>query len=311
MKVIIAEDDPVSRKVLENTLRRWGYEVTVAQNGKEAYEALLKPDAPRLAILDWMMPEMDGPTVCRALRQSPGGEYYYLILLTAKGTKDDTVAGLEAGADDYVVKPFNMRELQVRVRCGERIVKLQSDLLAAQEELRVQATHDPLTGLFNRAAIYEALERERSRLQREGGCLSVIMLDLDHFKNINDTHGHAAGDAVLRDIARRIDEASRSYDLVGRVGGEEFLLIMPNAPLTAAADVAERIRRVVMETPVAFGQTALNVTVSLGVASTVVTEDGASMDELVQAADEALYRGKESGRNRVVVAGEITSQCRM
>ncbi|MBN1943547.1 MAG: diguanylate cyclase [Phycisphaerae bacterium] len=308
MRVVIAEDDPISRALLETTLRRWGYEVAVACNGQEAFQTLRAPDAPRLAILDWMMPEMNGPDVCQALRQSEGGEYYYLILLTARGTKEDTVSGLEAGADDYVIKPFNMRELQVRVRCGERIVKLQSDLLAAQDALKIQATHDALTGLMNRAAVYDALEREQSRLARQGGCLSVVMLDLDHFKSINDTFGHAAGDAVLQDIAKRLDHASRSYDLVGRVGGEEFLLVMPNAPLSSAVEIAERIRHVIADTPVNIGARTLNVTASLGVASAVVPDERVSMDELVQAADDALYRVKGSGRNRVEAADSATSQ---
>lgn len=308
MRVVIAEDDPISRRVLESTLKKWDYEVIVTCHGKEALDELRKPDAPRLAILDWMMPEMDGPSVCKALRADEGGQYYYLILLTAKGTKEDTVSGLESGADDYVVKPFNMRELQVRVRCGERIVKLQSELLTAQKSLQIQASHDALTGLMNRAAIYEALERERGRLEREGGHISVVMLDLDHFKYVNDTFGHAAGDLVLRDVAQCLLGALRSYDLVGRVGGEEFLLVMPNTPLTPATEVAERIRQVLADHQVDIGARMLDVTASLGVASVTLADGGAiCMDELVQAADEALYRAKEGGRNRVETAQEVHS----
>ncbi|MBN1554753.1 MAG: diguanylate cyclase [Phycisphaerae bacterium] len=309
MRIVIAEDDPISRKALETTLRRWGYEVIVTRDGKEALQALSQPDAPRLAILDWMMPEMNGPDVCHELRNTEEGQYFYLILLTAKDSKEDTVSGLESGADDYVTKPFSMRELRVRVRCGERIVKLQSELLAAQKALQIQATHDALTGLLNRAAIYDALERERARLLREGGQLAVVMLDLDHFKNINDTHGHAAGDIVLKDISNRLAHASRSYDLVGRVGGEEFLLVMPTAGLDGAIEVAERVRRIIAETPVDIGEKALNVTASLGVASAQILEPGITMDELVQSADEALYRAKEGGRNRVESTRKSHSMC--
>lgn len=303
MRVLIAEDDLISRKVLQSTLQKWGHEVLVTANGKEAWEQLQQDDAPKLAVLDWMMPEMTGLDVCRNVRAIPGGEYFYLLLLTAKAQKEDIVEGLEAGADDYIVKPFDSRELRVRIRCGQRIIELQSALLEAKREMEIQATHDGLTGLLNRAAIFEALEREDSRSRRENKPLSVVMLDLDLFKAVNDTFGHVVGDDVLRETSRRMTLESRAYDLVGRYGGEEFMIVLPATDSAEGASQAERLRRVIEKEPFRSGELELNVTASLGVASSCDLAR-VGIDDLVQAADAALYRSKEGGRNRVSVSEE-------
>jgi two-component system, cell cycle response regulator len=296
MRIVIAEDDPISRRLLEATLTRWGHEVIVTINGSQAVHALLKPDGARLGVIDWMMPNMDGLEVCRRLRERVA-PYVYLILLTAKDRREDLVQGLEAGADDFLVKPFDMYELQARLRAGQRIVELQESLIEAQSALREAATRDPLTGLWNRAAILDRLHREIDRASREGSRTAVVLVDLDHFKRINDSYGHPAGDTVLLTAAERLRVCLRTYDEVGRWGCEEFLIVLPNCGTEEAAGVAERTRRAVAERPHNLGGVRHEVTASFGVAS-ATSGDAA---ELVRRADTALYRAKDGGRNRVAV----------
>lgn len=308
MRILIAEDDPVSRRLLEVTLKKWGYDVVVCNDGREAWDALKQEDSPRLAILDWMMPQMDGLEVCTRVRELTRQEYTYIIMLTAKGRKEDIIDGMTAGADDYITKPFNQGELQVRLRAATRVLELQSQLLAAQEELRHQATHDALTGLYNRSAVLDNLSREAARAIREHTSLAVLMIDLDKFKSINDTYGHQAGDTVLKEAASRIRNAIRPYDGFGRYGGEEFLLVLPRCDSTFAKYVAERLRACVASNPfVLDDDSEVQVTVSVGVASKIV-EGGSDGEELIQHADAALYVAKRSGRDRVEVAelvGEV------
>lgn len=295
MNVLIAEDDPVSRRVLEAFLAKWGYEVVVTIDGAEAWQQLQRPNAPKLAILDWMMPRMDGLEVCRQLRERGAEPYVYIILLTAKGQKQDIIEGLEAGADDFVAKPFDPHELRARLRAGLRIVELHEQLISTREQLRVEATHDSLTGLWNRAAILEILQRELARSQRAGTPVAVVLADLDHFKYINDTRGHLAGDAVLREVTRRMSTSIRIYDAIGRYGGEEFLIVTPGVGLAGAVNQAERLRAGVSREPVDTFDGAFSVTLSLGVAA---SSEAKEADELVRAADTALYRAKNAGRNR-------------
>jgi two-component system, cell cycle response regulator len=303
MKVLVAEDDPVSRKLLVARLRDWDFEPVTAHNGEEALALLRGEDAPALAILDWMMPRMDGVDVCRALRAENRERYTYVLLLTARGEQADIVAGLEAGADDYIVKPFDKNELKVRLAVGRRIVALQRDLIEARETLRYLAMHDSLTGLMNRMAVLDAVNREISRSRREGSPLSVILADLDFFKALNDRHGHLAGDTVLRETARRMTAVVRQYDTVGRYGGEEFLVVLPNASADAARDVAERIRHAIQYEPMAADGRDIDVAMSLGV-STVIPDESTTERLILKSADDALYRAKTQGRNRVVAAGD-------
>src|SRR5580704_1060368 len=221
MKILIADDEAVSRHLLEKTLTRAGYEVIAVENGVLAAEQLCRPDGPRLALLDWVMPELLGPDVCRHVRQRRDQPYVYMVLLTSKESKQDVVAGLESGADDYLIKPFDPDELKARLRTGLRILQLEDKLVEAREGLRFKATHDPLTGLFNRGVIVDLLGRELGRSHREGSSAVVLLADVDHFKSINDTRGHVVGDAVLKEVACRILRSVRSYDYVGRYGGEE------------------------------------------------------------------------------------------
>ena len=301
MKILIADDEVVSRRTLEATLLKWGYEVAVACDGRDAWRILQQAGAPKLAILDWMMPGRDGVDICRDLRKREEGLYTYVLLLTSKAGRHDMIDGLDAGADDYVTKPFDPQELKVRLRAGCRILHLQDQLVAAREALREQATHDPLTGLWNHGAILGILAGEVARAQREGSSVGVVMADLDRFKCINDVHGHLAGDAVLRETARRIRASLRPYDEVGRYGGEEFLIVAPGCDTPDAANLAERLRACVVQEPIDTAEGELHVTMSLGVTTSGGSEP-TDVVRLIGSADAALYRAKNEGRNRVVLA---------
>ena len=299
MPVLVAEDNPVFQSMLRNMLTKWGYDARITPNGLEAWEAMQAADAPRLAVLDWMMPYMDGVEVCRRIRAAAREPYVYVLLLTARTESQDLVEGMEAGADDYLTKPFNAQELRVRLRAGRRILDLQRQLMEAREALRVQATHDALTGLFNRGRVLEILAREIARSERELWPLAVLMVDLDRFKQINDTRGHMAGDAVLRQAARRMQAVTRQYDAPGRYGGEEFLIVLPGCGAREGCAQAERIREAFAREPFAAGGKSLAVTCSIGVSSRNACGDG-DAECLIHEADEALYQAKNRGRNRVV-----------
>ncbi|MBZ5497147.1 MAG: diguanylate cyclase [Acidobacteriia bacterium] len=301
MRVLIADDDDVLRHILEATLVKWGYEVVVARNGLEAWRLLQSNDAPKLAILDWIMPGMDGVEVCREIRKREDRPYIYLLLLTSKHKKEDVIAGLEAGADDYIPKPFDPQELKMRVRAGRRILDLQAELLSARETLRYQATHDGLTGLLNRSAALDALRNELERANRQSIPLCLMLADFDHFKDINDTHGHTIGDAVLCEATRRMRASVRTYDSVGRYGGEEFLFILPGCDTENAKNQAERLQACVTSQPIELPRVTISFTISIGVVVkyNACIED---LDSLIQTADAALYEAKVQGRNRVVVS---------
>jgi len=305
VRVLVAEDDPVSRRLLRTALVKWGYEVIAVEDGANAWQVLREDDGPRLALLDWMMPEIDGVELCRRVREvlDTGDRYTYILLLTARATKEDIVTGMKAGADDYIIKPFHPHELQVRIRAGARIIELQSELVAARDQLQIQATHDALTGLWNRGAIIERLEHEISRAGREARPLAIAMIDIDHFKKVNDAHGHQAGDVVLTEMAGRLSGLLRPYDALGRYGGEEFLAVLPACNPHDAVGLAERLRQAVASKDFSAGRKSIPVTISIGV-SHVADANGADPAELVRLADDALYRAKAAGRNRVELAGE-------
>jgi two-component system, cell cycle response regulator len=297
--ILIADDDAVSRRLLRKLLDQWGYIVTEVTDGRAALKALVKPLAPKLAILDWMMPGLDGPEVVQQLRQARLSSYTYVLLLTAKTGKSDTLAGLDAGADDYLTKPCDAQELRARLRVGERILELQGSLENALAASEFRASHDGLTGLYNRPTIMAFLQREINRSVREGKTTGVILADVDHFKSVNDTYGHAAGDQVLLEIAGRMHGTLRSYDFLGRYGGEEFLIVAPGCGPVETQEVAERLRQAVARVPICAEGIRLKSTISLGAG---VADSSAIIGPLLQHIDSALYEAKREGRNRVAFA---------
>ena len=295
MEVLIADDDALSRRILQDVLVTWGYQVKVTKNGHEAWEALQREDTPSLAILDWMMPGLDGVEICKLLRQQAKDRYTYIILLTSRYRPEDIVQGLEAGADDYIIKPFNPEELKYRLKIGQRIIDLEERILGL-------ARIDYLTGLLNRRAFMERLEAEISRSKREKTSLGIIIIDLGFFKRVNDSYGHLAGDRVLQSVARCLQQSCRKYDFAGRYGGEEFILGFPGVTKEGIQDIAFRIRKSISQckTICTGQQEPITVTASLGVAC---MEDHFDADQLISAADDALYQAKREGRDKVVMAG--------
>jgi two-component system, cell cycle response regulator len=301
MRILIADDSIVSRHLLDATLRKWGYEVVVACDGNEAWNLLQEADAPRIAILDWVMPGLTGPEVCRRVRkmQQESDMYTYIVLLTSKSQREDLIEGMESGADDYLTKPFDQHELKVRLRPGTRIIQLQQELVAAREELREQATKDFLTRIWNRSSILDILERELIRGAREARPVGVVLADLDHFKTVNDTYGHFAGDAVLREFVRRVSGSIRTYDSIGRYGGEEFLIVLPGCDEAETRIYSERIREALALEPMFFNDESRLVTCSFGATACIPTSVTAQ-ESLIRTADDALYEAKRKGRNMVI-----------
>jgi two-component system cell cycle response regulator len=297
-QILVADDSPLFRDMLQRMLTGWDYSVIAVSDGRQAWEQLSQPNGPRLALLDWMMPGMEGAEICRKVRDSVRDRYVYIILISVRADLSDVVEGMESGADDYVVKPFQMDELRVRLRAGERVLALQDQLVEAREALREQATRDALTGLWNRRAIYEILQNELARSSRTGEPLIALMADLDGFKPVNDQFGHLAGDAVLRQVAARMRFSVRRYDAVGRYGGEEFLIVLPGCDTSGGLALAERIREAISGERFHLGDTDIPITCSLG-AACAGSKGIPPADDLVREADAALYRAKHKGGNRV------------
>lgn len=296
MRILVADDDPITTAILVQTLRNWGYDTVTAGSGIAALKILCEENAPTLMILDWMMPEMSGAELCRYIRKGfAENRYIYTIVLTGKKEKRDLVEALEAGADDFIQKPFDPDELRVRLRTAVRILELQSALLT-------RARNDSLTGLLNHGAILEELVKEFSRGRRERKPVSLILADLDHFKQVNDRYGHLAGDAVLMAAAEKIRSTVRCYDHVGRYGGEEFLVVLPGCDLKDATHLSERIRKA-MDAALHENQ-SIPFTISMGISCTVDFKDTSPL-QLIHDADQALYKAKENGRNRVEVSAGV------
>jgi two-component system, cell cycle response regulator len=297
-QILLADDSPVFRNMLQQMLREWGYDVITVTDGQQAWDLLRQENGPRLALLDWMMPGMEGAEVCRQVRASIRDRYVYIMLLSVRADQEDVVIGMESGADDYIVKPFQVDELRARLRAGRRVLALQEQLVEARDALREQATRDGLTGLWNRTAIFDILQNELARSSRSGKPLIVLMADLDGFKPVNDQFGHMAGDAVLRQAAARMRASVRRYDAVGRYGGEEFLMVLPGCELPAGLALAERIRDAIDAECFRAGDAEIKLTCSLG-AACAIPPAMPQADDLVRQADAALYRAKRQGRNRV------------
>jgi len=298
--ILLAEDDPVTRMLMTRFLKKAGYEVDAVANGSQALDKMTKRYYPML-VTDWEMPEMDGVSLCKAVRNLQLDGYVYALLLTARDSKEHIIAGLEAGADDYLIKPVHEAELVARLNAGRRILNLEHSLRVANQRNRILSITDALTGAHNRRYLMEQLPRELERCRRYAYPLSVLMCDIDHFKAINDTHGHAAGDDVLQQFAARAQKSIRTNsDWIARYGGEEFLIVLPETAYEGALFVAEKIRMLIAATPFAMRSNDTPVTASFGVASTGANgpDIALKVDALIRTADECLYQSKQGGRNR-------------
>ncbi|OQY05186.1 MAG: diguanylate cyclase response regulator [Desulfobacteraceae bacterium 4572_123] len=305
--ILIAEDDAVTRMLLKKTLIKEGHEVVSVENGQKAFDLFKKSFFP-IVLTDWMMPEMNGLELCRAIRQKENPGYVFIVLLTAKDSQGDLISGLEAGADEYLTKPFNRAELIARLNTGRRFLEQELALRQANEEIRILSITDPLTGCSNRGCLNTRLPEEIQRAGRYNRPLSIVMCDIDHFKKVNDTYGHQAGDLVLKEFSKRINDSIRDkVDLLARYGGEEFLVTLPETDLDGALHLAERLRRVISEKEFNIGAKKINITASFGVAGFDFNNAGdeISFDILVRHADEYLYQAKSEGRNRVVGGGLV------
>jgi two-component system cell cycle response regulator len=300
MSVLIAEDDVISSKILEKNLLNWGYQVVLATSGEKAWQAL-KQESLRMAILDWMMPGMVGTEICSRIRRRRKYKYTYVILLSAKDRKRDIIDGLSSGADDYMTKPVNFLELRARLQTGRRIIDLEDKLLVSQRQLKQLASRDSLTKLWNRAETVKFLAEELDRSRRDGKPLGVIMIDIDYFKRINDRLGHEQGDAVLLRVVSRIKRKVRVSDRVGRYGGDEIIVILPNCDASKAQRIAERLRLAVSSQPETGAKSEPPpVTISVGCSTTDLLTEPA-VDRLIREADAALLTAKSRGRDCVVV----------
>jgi len=298
IKTLVAEDSAVYRRLLSCHLQDWGFEFVIANDGSEAWKMLQQNPSLHLAILDWVLPGISGIDLCRRIRQQSSGDYIYTILLTGKRDQKDLLAAMEAGADDYITKPFDPSELRVRILAGKRIIELQHQLLAAQDSLKFAATHDALTNIWNRAEIIAFLQRELARSKREGSWVATILIDVDHFKKVNDLLGHLAGDAVLKEVCSRLRAELRIYDGLGRYGGEEFLVVLPGCELDAAIRRADKLRDLVAGKTISWVHGKSSVTISAGLAVSL-GEGPEQAENILHKADTALYRAKANGRNRV------------
>lgn len=303
-RVLIVDDDALVAEHLAQLVRNAGFEAQVVSSAAEALDSLRRSFAP-IVISDRNMPDMDGLTLCRRIRGGQYESYVYLLLLTVQDAEDDILAGLEAGADDYLSKRASGAQLVARLRTAQRILTLERSLRAALDEKSRLATTDALTGANNRRYFVRHLNREIRTSWRSGAPLSVLLLDIDRFKRINDRFGHAVGDEVLRSFARRIAEAlPRETDWYARLGGEEFAVVLAQTPLSGAALVAEKLRRIVADAAMATSAGPLDVTVSIGVSGVeaITPTQTVSVETLLDIADRCLYQSKEGGRDRVTLA---------
>jgi len=302
--ILVVDDDIVSRTVMKKYLNKAGFEVHTAANGKEALSLFDEQFCP-IVLTDWMMPEISGPDLCRMIREKDTDGYVFILLITARDSKTDIVSGLEAGADDYLTKPIHPDELVARINTGIRILKLEQSLKSANEEIRLLSITDPLTGCYNRTYLGERFPQELNRSKRYNHHLSVVLADIDHFKTVNDTHGHQAGDLVLKAFARCVmDQIRDRVDWAVRYGGEEFLIVLPETACNGAGIMAERLRRAVSDLSIHHEDREIEITASFGGACADFTQDDQrrlTMEQLINQADEQLYRSKNEGRNRVSI----------
>ena len=301
MKILLADDEPIARTMLEHWLSGWGYQIVSVKDGQAALETLRADPDIRIAVLDWVMPKLDGVEICRQFRELGQEPYVCFVLLTARDDKSDILRGLDAGADDYLVKPCNPFELRVRLRAAARLLELHDELAAVRKELTAKSTTDPLTGALNRGPALEFLKKELARSERSSLSTSIVMVQMDQLAQIVDGRGGDTGDRMLEESARRFLSVVRNYDLFARTGIGEFLFVLPQCDADQAVEVAARLQYALSGTPATVGMETLRVTASYGVASTS-QRPGARMEQLLCAAEHAAQRARSEGRNRVRLA---------
>jgi diguanylate cyclase (GGDEF)-like protein len=304
MKILIADDASTMRHLLLSALSRNGYEVEVAASGDHAWAVLQRPEAPEIAILDWMMPGITGVEICQKLRERTerdNGPYVYIILLTGLDAASDLAAGLNAGADDYMTKPFKPAELSARLRNAERILALQRDLLVAQTEIHSAAQRDPLTSLANRRTMRTCLDEALAQAQRQQQSLGVMLLDIDNLKILNETWGEAQGDVVLQRVATRLTESIGPDHSVGRFAAGRFMIVVPACNMYETVMLAERIRESLCDSPIDADCGSIPISASFGVSAGLPEPDQVAKP-LIEAAQRALHRAKAAGGNRVYLA---------
>jgi two-component system, cell cycle response regulator len=301
MKILLADDEPIARTMLEHWVSGWGYQIVSVKDGQSALEALRADQAIRIAVLDWVMPKLDGVDICRQVRELRQEPYVCFLLLTARDDKNDILRGLDAGADDYLIKPCNPFELRVRLRAAVRLVEVHDGLAAARKELATKATTDPLTGALNRGPALEFLKKELARSERSSVATSIVVVHMDQVAQVVDERGGEIGDRMLEEAARRFLSVVRNYDLFSRTGVGEFLFVLPQCDADHAVEVAARLQYALSGTPATIGLQTLRVTASYGVASTS-QRPGARLEQLLCSAEHAARRARSEGRNRVRLA---------
>lgn len=311
MKVLVVEDDLVLQMAVKKVFDEMGFETILCSDGETAFK-IITTEKIRLAIIDWILPGIDGLTLCRKMRKLRLSRYVYMIILTSMSSKENLVEALDAGADDFIAKPFDENELAARARVGMRIIQLENKLVNSQKKLIKLAKEDPLTGIMNRRSLFDEILKELNRASREKSSVATILVDADNFKAINDTYGHLVGDMVLVQLAESLKDCCREYDKLGRYGGEEFLLLLPQTDREGAIHVAERMRRHINNNPINCGDKSISLTVSIGVSTISFGAEHEKykineqmMDDLIKKTDYALYVAKKEGKNRVAVYGSV------
>jgi two-component system, cell cycle response regulator len=307
MQVLIVDDSAVYQKLIRNRLEQWGFTCRCAQSGSQASEVLRQADAPKLVLLDWVLPDIDGLELCRRMREGSRNHYTYVIFLTGKDGLANMLKAMEAGADDYLEKPFDDHQLKAKLIVGQRVLQLQEELVAARDSMHYAATHDSLTGLLNRGEILTFLTRELARAKREHKPVGIALADVDHFKQVNDSFGHLFGDETLKEIGRRLRSHLRVYDGIGRYGGEEFLLVLPDCDSVTALTRTDQLRQCVSAKVITSMGKQTSVTLSIGVA-VFEPSHPSDVQSLLNQADAGLYRAKQQGRDRVVHLEHIDKQ---
>ncbi|MGO9433659.1 MAG: diguanylate cyclase [Terracidiphilus sp.] len=307
-RVVVAEDHKGTRQMLFQMLRKWGFEPVPAANGAEVLQIVAQERPPELIILSRTLPGIDAVELCRRISEHQTEYAPYILMLSMQNDRREIARALESGAAEYMTTPFEAKELRARLIVATRILKRQESLIASREQFRVLATKDSLTGIWNRQSIHEILESELDRAAQSERSTGVLLVDLDHFKRVNDTHGHLTGDLVLRETSQRLKNTLRIYDSIGRYGGEEFLIVVPGALEGELCELAERLRLAIEKDPIRTGESELHITLSIGAA--IVPPREKSQASVVAAADEALYDAKRFGRNCICMRGETIQPIR-